>query len=143
MKQFLFLDFDGVLHGEDAPHFSNLRAVERCLLAMPEVVIVISSSWRQEQPLEELKQLFSAALRDRIIGVTPTLACSYDNGGRQREIATFLSTNGWNRTNASWRALDDMKSFFDDDCSSLVLVDGNRGFGEREAAMLLAWYAGR
>lgn len=139
MKRLLFLDFDGVLHGRDSPHFSNLRAFEQCLLAMPDVAIVVSSSWRQEHPLEVLKQMFCPGLRNRIIGITPTLPCGFDNGGRQREITTFLRTAGWNRTNACWRALDDSKSYFEDDCAWLVAVDGNQGFSEREAAALRAW----
>jgi hypothetical protein len=40
---------------------------------MPEVEIVISSSWRETHFLEDLKANFSASLRGRIIGVTPSL----------------------------------------------------------------------
>jgi hypothetical protein len=90
--------------------------------------------------LEDLKANFSASLRGRIIGITPTLDDGYDSGGRQREIEAFLKIAGLNSTNSSWVALDDTQLFFEDDCDFLIFTDPNQGFREIDGNALLEWY---
>ena len=107
---------------------------------MPEVEIVISSTWRETQSLDELKNYFSVDFRDRITGVTPSLEDGYECGGRQREIQTFLDSANLNSENASWVALDDMPLFFEDGYPNLILTDSSRGFDESNGDALLAWY---
>lgn len=62
----LFLDFDGVLHpqydGEPTPVselFCHLPRFESILQDFPSVEIVISSTWRNQFTLEELRSRFS------------------------------------------------------------------------------------
>jgi hypothetical protein len=140
MRKILFLDFDGVLHPDGAGLFSKLGLFEEYLSKMPEAEIVISSSWRETNSLEDLKANFSASLHGRIIGITPRLDDGYDSGGRQREIEAFLKIARLNSSNSSWVALDDTRLFFEDDCAFLVLTDPNQGFREIDGIALLEWY---
>lgn len=142
MKKLLFLDFDGVLHPDGIGLFSNLGLFEQHLLAMPGIEIVISSSWRETQGLDELREYFPLALRDRIIGVTPTLEDGYDRGGRQREIQAFLDAAGLDYRNATWMALDDTALFFEDYYPHLILTDAGKGFSEGDGGKLREWYGG-
>jgi hypothetical protein len=140
MKRILFLDFDGVLHPDGVALFSKLRLFEEHVLRMPEVEIVISSTWREDHSLDELRSYFSVPLRDRIIGVTPSLEDGYDCGGRQREIEAFLDSAGCSSDNASWVALDDMPLFFASHYPHLILTDSAQGFTESNGQALLQWY---
>lgn len=142
MKKILFLDFDGVLHADTglAGNFSRLGHLEKYLLKMPDVEIVISSSWRETYSFDKLKAFFPLHLRDRIIGTTPVLETSFDDGGRQREIEAFLKDASLNESNSSWVALDDMQFLFDADCAQLILVDASNGFNDSHGGRLLAWY---
>jgi hypothetical protein len=140
MRKILFLDFDGVLHADLENDFSRLPDFEGCLRDMPELEIVISSSWRELHPLETLKTLFRPEVRGRIIAATPVLEGGYEMGGRQREIETFLRSSRLDASNAAWAALDDIPFFFDPGCPFLILVDPARGFGEVERLHLSIWY---
>jgi hypothetical protein len=140
MRKILFLDFDGVLHSDGSGSFSKLDLFEECLSKMPEVEIVISSTWRETDSIEQLRNYFSAHVRDRIIGITPSLEGGYECGGRQREIEAFLGSAGLDGENASWVALDDIPLFFEDDCPNLVLADSSQGFTESNGKSLLEWY---
>ena len=140
MRKILFLDFDGVLHPDGIALFSKLALFEEYLLKMPEVEVVVSSTWRETDPLHKLQGYFSASVRDRITGVTPSLEDGYECGGRQREILAFLDSAGLNDTNSSWVALDDMALFFEDDCPCLVLTDSTQGFTESNGESLLESY---
>lgn len=121
-------------------HFSKRPLFEQYLIEMPEAEVVISSSWRESYPFHTLKEKFTDSLQDRIVGFTPSLACGYDAGGRQREIEAFLQAEGLDSSNATWRALDDMAYFFDKGSPYLILVDPNNGFSDREGQILLDWY---
>jgi hypothetical protein len=90
--------------------------------------------------LEDLKANFSASLRGRIIGITPTLDDGYDSGGRQREIEAFLKIAGLNGANSSCVALADTRLFFQDDCAFLILTDLNQGSREIDGNALVEWY---
>lgn len=140
MRKVLFLDFDGVLHPDGVGVFSNLSIVEEYLLKMPDVEIVISSTWREDETLDRLKRYFSKFVQERIIGVTPVLDGGCDYGGRQKEILSYLSSEGLNSENAYWVAVDDIKMFFDENWPHLVLVDGAKGFSEDDGNAVLEWY---
>ncbi len=142
MRHLLFLDFDGVLHPDGEAVFSCREVLESYLLGMPDVDIVISSTWREDYSLPELQAFFSPSLHDRIIGVTPTLETGYDRGGRQREIEAYLQVWDVRSSSVSWVALDDLRHFFDDDCPCLIWVDPAKGFSHVEGKRLLAWYRG-
>lgn len=139
----LFLDFDGVLHPDGAGVFSKLALFEAHLARMPRVEVVISSSWREEHSLTELRHFFSADVRERVIGVTPSLEDGYDRGGRQREIHAWLEHAGLHAGNARWIVLDDVALFFEDHYPQVILTDPAEGFSEKDGEALLAWYHGQ
>ncbi len=142
LRKILFLDFDGVLHSDlDLnANFCKVPCLEKFLIEMPDVEIVISSTWRENYSLKELKAFSPALLRDRIIDVTPVLEGGFYRGGRQREIEDYLQTNGLQAINASWVALDDWVELFDKGCSFLIWVNPARGFGDDEGRALVRWY---
>ncbi len=140
MRQLIFLDFDGVLHPDGVALFSRLALFEQCLAQMPEAEIVVSSTWREDHSLDQLRAFFSPAFGSRIVGVTPSLEGGYDLGGREMEIHAYLSANGLTSENCRWAALDDMAMFFGENCRNLVLTESSEGFTELQGAQLLSWY---
>ena len=140
MRKIIFLDFDGVLHPDGVAKFSRLPILERFLLEMPDAEVVVSSTWREDHTLDQLRDIFSPPLRSRITGVTPSLDDGYDLEGRQKEILTYLANEGLSDTNCCWIALDDNAMFFEDSCQNLVLTDSSIGFTEQEGEQLIAWY---
>lgn len=136
MRRLLFLDFDGVLHAEGELPFTRVPLVERYLLALPELEMVISSSWRYEHSLHQLRSFFTPALRPRIVGTTPVHPDGLGPGGRRREIEDFLAQE---RADA-WVALDDMAALFAPGDPHLIWVDPRQGFTDREGEVLTAWY---
>lgn len=140
MRKILFLDFDGVLHPDGVALFSRLSVFEEFMRRMPAVEIVVSSTWREDHSLDELRNFFPARLRDRIIGVTPSLEDGYECGGRQKEIEAFLHSAGLSKKNCAWVALDDMPLFFESGYPHLVLTDSSQGFTEQDGQSLLEWY---
>lgn len=140
MKKILFLDFDGVLHPDGIGLFTKRELFESYLLKMPDVEIIISSTWREDHSLDELKKYFSSQVHDKISGITPSLEDGCDSGGRQREIHAFLESEGLSSENAVWVALDDMAMFFESGYPHLILTDPTQGFSESNGESLLAWY---
>ena len=70
----LFLDFDGVLHPEhchESKHFCCLPVLEDALRQAPEWQVVISSTWRLQKSLDQLRSRFSADIAERVVGETP------------------------------------------------------------------------
>lgn len=140
LRKIIFLDFDGVLHPDGVALFSLLPLFESYLAKMPEAEVVVSSTWREDHTLEELRQFFSPAFRCRISGVTPSLDRGYDLGGRQMEIRSYLTTESLDGNDCNWVALDDNALFFENSCPNLVLTDSSKGFTEQEGEKLVAWY---
>ena len=132
-KKFIFLDFDGVLHGTSQhslglfEHIGVFCDAVRPFLST--VQIIISSAWRETHNLEKLKVFFTSDIAQLIVGVTPQNLDSYKEGGRQREIMDYCKNN--NISNEQWIALDDMERFFNDACHNLILVDGEIGLSKK------------
>ncbi|MDD5301531.1 MAG: HAD domain-containing protein [Elusimicrobia bacterium] len=124
MRRILFLDFDGVLNNTaffareaerrkalplDAPYsprhdFDPANLTQLAVLAaqIPDLEVVVSSSWRKGRPLADLRDYLSPAFtRNRVIGVTPGLPSRL----RHEEIRAWLKTNG--AEDARFLALDD------------------------------------
>ena len=105
----LFLDFDGVLHSmsgyRDEP-FCRLPLLEEVLINT-DVDIVISSSWRFQYSLDELKDKLGR-LGPKVVGMTgdPHVG-SYP---RFNEILKHAETHQI----GNWRALDDASYEFPD-----------------------------
>jgi hypothetical protein len=140
MKKIIFLDFDGVLHSEIGAHFTKLKLFEEYLRQMPEIEVIISSSWREDMTLFDLKNIFSPDIRDKICGATPVLNEGFLPGGRQKEIELYLHTNNLNEQNAEWIAVDDISEFFNKNCSRLIEINSKYGFTEDDGKILLEWY---
>lgn len=133
----LFLDFDGVLHPEpcydEKSLFCCLPRIESVLRDFPEVLVVISSTWREKRSLSELKSFFSADISNRIIGTTPSWKDCPDlfeviGYQRQTEVEAWLreSDEPWQ----SWIAIDDKAFLFKPFLPNLVKTDSSVGFDE-------------
>ncbi|QFY42325.1 hypothetical protein F6R98_06535 [Candidatus Methylospira mobilis] len=111
----LFLDFDGVLHpeydGQPTPadrQFCHLERFEAVMRDFPHVEIVISSMWRYEFTLDQLRAQFSPDIAARIIDMTPQterIDGKYLPARREGEILDWITAAG--REDAPWVALDD------------------------------------
>lgn len=111
----LFLDFDGVLHpehnGEPTPAdrvFCHLPRFEAVMRDFPAVEIVISSMWRYQFALDELRARFSPDIAARIIDATPQterIEGEYLPARREGEILDWLAAAG--REGSAWTAIDD------------------------------------
>lgn len=139
----LFLDFDGVLHPainyDGAQLMCNLPLLETVLRRAPWVEIVVSSTWRQNRPLEELQALFSRDIRSRIIGVTPQWRdvqgdASFGAYVRQAEIEHYLRESG--RPWGQWLAVDDQRHLFKPFCANLYATNPATGLTEADCEAL-------
>ena len=141
----LFLDFDGVLHPEHchaSKHFCCLPILEDALRHVPGCQVVITSTWRLEQSIEDLLQRFSPDIASMIDGVTPRY-CELANVpntlvGYEREA----ECHAWLWANdipyRSWVALDDRSWLYRPFCKSLFLVDGRTGLTQATGSQLAA-----
>ncbi|EOB7986418.1 HAD domain-containing protein [Pseudomonas aeruginosa] len=140
----LFLDFDGVLHpeydGQATPAdvvFCHLPRFEAVMRDHPEVEIVISSTWREQFLLDDLRARFSPDIAARIIGatpVTPRIDGKYMPARREGEILDWLRQSG--RKHEPWLALDDAAWQFQQHRARLVACTWYVGFdGAAEAAL--------
>jgi len=130
----LFLDFDGVLHPQcdDQPvaadmAFCHLPRFEAIMRDFPAVQIVISSTWREQFCLDNLRARFSADIAVRIVGVTPVLSADRPRMAEQREseIVAWLVEQG--RESEPWLALDDAAWQFKRHRDRLVACAGYQG----------------
>jgi hypothetical protein len=127
---FLFLDFDGVLHprGASLDHlFCKSPLIESWLARVPDVLLVIASSWRTQHPLDEMLGYFRPGIRARIIGATPLIGLGED---RELEVLQWLRWFG--KAGCSWAALDDQRELYSAACSHLVVCDGTVGLSDQK-----------
>lgn len=144
----LFLDFDGVLHPEgcDADlHFCfmhNFAEVLREVDPKGEMPIVVSSMWRLDSTISQLRSNFRNDIAHQIVGVTPDLldegsasagAWNMENtqlsrvGSRQREVLDWMKRFA---PAGQWLAVDDWPNYFSINCQNLFVVPGlNSGLG--------------
>lgn len=140
----LFLDFDGVLHPDyetydlpDCQMFCRLPQLERILRDFPNVDLVISSMWRYQFTLDQLRARFSPDIALRIIGKLPLseyFDSSYVRARREREITSWLIDA--ERTAESWVALDDCAWHFHLYRDHLVVCNGYTGLNDQAEALL-------
>ncbi|HXV60622.1 MAG TPA: HAD domain-containing protein [Vicinamibacteria bacterium] len=102
----VFLDLDGVLRRENAPKY-RLEAplvarFEDLLYELPEIEVVISSTWRDTFGIQELRGLFSADVRLRIVAKTRTIP-GLNEYPRQAEAEAWLREHA---PDAPWIAVD-------------------------------------
>ena len=134
----LFLDFDGVLRRSNSPVYEFDRdcveAFERVMRELPEVEIVITSSWREGFTLAEMRAHFSDDIAARIVGVTPMAQDRTRDQYRYQEVLAYLRRLG---KPSAWVAIDDDPLHYPETCN-VLLVDPERGFDEKAAVCLRA-----
>ncbi|NRR32201.1 hypothetical protein HSX11_18660 [Oxalobacteraceae bacterium] len=131
----LFLDFDGVLHPDPCRYQSDtlchLPRLEKILRDFPDVEVVISSAWRQDQTIDDLRTYFSADIAQRIIDVTPDwhevqhLFKRIGPYERQVEIEGWIEQSGWPQMR--WIAIDDRPYWFQPGLENLVCCETKVG----------------
>lgn len=138
----LFVDFDGVLHPQNKGAVFSCASVLWALLRQhPELIVVISSSWRWDRSIEDLIRLMTANggedLVGRIVGSTPKLRHTKDAGSRQIECEAWLKANGLSEM--AWLALDDMPELFEANTQNLYQVDARCGLVAADIARISAF----
>jgi len=130
----LFLDIDGVLHPEhchESKHFCCLPVLEAALRNVPDCDVVITSTWRLQEPVQALQRRFSSDIAARILGATPNYSdlknvpntlVAYQ---REAECHAWLWAN--QAQHRPWLALDDRSWLFRPFCKSLLLTNGRTG----------------
>ena len=106
-KVVIFLNFDGVFHPLvggllkfiDLPNFENKI---RENISKFDFKIVISSSWKKEYTISQLKKFFSTDIALLINDVTPSFPPS--DGSRYQEALDWLAKNDMS---SQWIAIDD------------------------------------
>lgn len=145
----LFLDFDGVLHPRptigrsgETDLFRSLHLLEDVLRQVAEVDVVISSSWREQHPLDELREYFSEDLRERIVDTTPLPGEDIELAPpelveypRHTQCVAWLARR--RPAGIRWLAIDDIAEDFAPRCANLLLVDGSIGLTAETAGKLL------
>ncbi len=127
----IFLDFDGVLHAGNPTRadrrFTRMPLLADWLRRWSQVEVVISSAWRKERSLDELRAFFPEDLRHRVIDATPQL--DWDpfviHAGplyeREGEIRQWLHASA--RPWRPWAALDDSPWLFKPFTKQLVACE--------------------
>jgi hypothetical protein len=85
------------------------------------VEIVISSTWRNTESIEQLRAHFPQDVARRIVGVTPSLA-DYEtpvDGLREKEILEWLKGV---TSSHRWLAIDDRANYFSKNCQNVFIV---------------------
>lgn len=125
---YLFLDFDGVVHPASANgrffRDENIQALEAALDGY-DAQIVISSTWRLDKPLNDIKTLLGPKLGEMVVGVTPEVDDPFLHSPRQAEVELYLAQDDvepW-----PWVAIDDTPAFYRED-APVVLTDSHAGF---------------
>jgi predicted protein tyrosine phosphatase len=146
---YVFLDIDGVLLKDDEVPIDDIELLEAgyakfdpsCLQEFenvirhyPETKIVISSAWREQFSLEEIKSHFSDDVAEKIIGVTP-VAKVVQKFYRHLEVLDYLKSN--NLTEVAWVAIDDFAEHFPKG-TPMVVTNRYRGFDKSAAEKLSA-----
>lgn len=117
----LFLDIDGVLHRGTTGTVRHAAALAEVLAKFPEVRIVVSSTWRFQNSLKDLKGWFPPSLAQKMVDVTPVL--EHGKHLRQQEIEAWLSRH----PTKHWLALDDEAALFEPGYAKLLLTDPTTG----------------
>lgn len=69
----IFLDFDGVTHRYGGPVFEHADRLVDLLRDVPHVDVVLTTSWREIYPFDDLRHFLGDDLAHRVIGKTPVI----------------------------------------------------------------------
>ena len=132
-----------MLHPEfchESWHFSCRPFLEQVLRQVPDVDVVISSAWRLQWPVEQLRARFSADVAHRVIGVTPQFTDLEDipNSllGYEREAECQAWLRAHDRAVFPWLAVDDRSWLYRPFNRSVFLVEGKTGMTAAGAEVL-------
>jgi len=128
----LFLDFDGVTHpnsGSAPFKQENMFWLEKALTEFPQINIVISSSWRETKPLNEIKQLLGHIAGSRVIGITPVIDDPFLHAIRYYEVIKYLEET--DNIDTLWFALDDTPGFYKGN-GTVIYTDPHTGLSESD-----------
>ncbi len=136
-NKYLFLDFDGVLHPSlcDSKKYLSNAPLLAGLLVEYSCQIIISSSWRFQYSLDEIKKMLPKAISKQIIGMTGD-AYSGTNQ-RYNEIIFYLKAN--DKSLVDWKALDDSQKEFPINCKNLIVCNHITGLGHKQLMELKTW----
>jgi hypothetical protein len=148
----IFLDLDGVLvpekkftekttqffSPEDYLKFDVdcLLKFENILRRYPDVLVVISSSWKEIFKFAVVRGLFSSDIMNRVLGFTPFLNSKIVHDFeylRHQEVLEYLNQN--NAVNTPWIAIDDIREHYPPDVR-IVVTNAYSGFDESAAIAL-------
>ena len=139
----LFLDFDGVTHPDpcrEVEYFRQLPLIEDVLRDQWRVYIVISSSWRYNQTIDDLRERFLPDIRSRVIDVTPSVTRTDDEGWIPRHLLQHhreWECRKWLRQHRAndvpWIAIDDVAEWFTPLCPNLLVTMSDCGFQLEQA----------
>lgn len=139
----IFLDFDGVTHPEPSNEaFTQLPLIEEVLRAYPLVPVVLSTSWREQLPMDVICANFSSDIESRIIGATPVMDWAKRNShvvpisrnSRQFEVELWMYL--YLTMDHPWIAIDDREHWFEAGCRNLLTTNRNTGFTSDDAKQL-------
>ena len=146
MSCILFLDFDGVTHPDPCrkdEYFGRLPLIESVLRKQISVNVVISSSWRYDHQMPELKAYFSPDIRSRVIDVTPSVARTDDEGWIPHHLLQHhreWECRKWMRqhrpVDSTWLTIDDVAAWFTPECVHLLTTQSESGFKPEQASVL-------
>jgi hypothetical protein len=109
---------------------------------VPHVEVVISSSWREDHPIDEIREYFAEDLRGRIVGMTPMPGEDIElapsdlvDFPRHTECVAWLVRH--RPPGTRWLAVDDDAEHFAPRCANLLLIDGRAGLTPATASKLL------
>lgn len=132
----VFLDIDGVTH----PVSGSSPFQPDCLDALVKTFsqldaeIVITSTWRLDRSIDELRMLLGSDIGDRIIDVTPDLDLDpFLKWPRAREVVAWLQSN--RSQDVKWVAIDDEEGNYPTGHS--YLSDRRTGFIESDVIPFL------
>lgn len=155
----LFLDFDGVLHPDatflikgrptlktDGELFMWAPLLVDVLADLPEVQIVLSTSWARELSFSRARRWLPEGLRAHVIGATwhsamsfkredsRSLANWWDGATRYQQIKRYAGRAGL----ADWVAVDDQpEGWGEEDRGKLVHTNGDAGLSDPAVLVLL------
>lgn len=149
----LFVDYDGTLHRGHAvldadgnvlldsgqPLFEYAPLLAEMLEPYPDVQIVLTTSWLDTLPLDQVVSYLPAALARRVVGTTCGIKARFgylmDGSARTYIIRSYVFA----KRLKNWLAIDDsvfgafhLSTDFLDLSSHLVLLDAQRGIGDAQ-----------
>lgn len=137
----VFLDFDGVLHPNQATpeqRFEHVGVLMDILDKHPEAELVVSSSWRHHFSWDVLRVEIPHRLAARLTKATgAAMPGKFQRHAEVSHLVQCLEADGQGAR--PWCALDDCAWEFPPDCEELIACDGARGIQERELHQLQGW----